>query len=57
MTDDNQLLRDKTNTIAKLEEQRARQQKVVDTLRAGGHECGDAERQLQRYEVALTFLK
>lgn len=45
------------STIARLEAELAQQQKTVENLRAGGHVCRDAEKQLERFKIALALLK
>jgi hypothetical protein len=43
--------------IAKLEADIIQQQKTVDSLKAAGHACPDAERELQRRMKSLSLLK
>jgi uncharacterized coiled-coil protein SlyX len=44
------------NTIARLEAEIARQQETIAELKAKGHACPDAERQLQRFMDSLALL-
>jgi hypothetical protein len=51
--------RDNNNhrTLANLQAEVIRHQETVDALKAGGHKCPDAERELQRLKEGLALIK
>ncbi|RKE67514.1 hypothetical protein [Pseudorhodoplanes sinuspersici] len=48
---------DEERSLARLLSEIARQQQTIDKLKAAGHACPDAERQLHQLKEALALLR
>ena len=48
---------EREKNLARLEGQIVRQSETIETLRAEGHSCPDAQRQLEELKEAVALLK